>query len=370
MYNFCRMNWIEKYAKLLVEYSLFLKENEKVFVRSTTLAEPLLKEFYKAALNIGAIVEFEISFEDQENILLTYGNEAHLQYLSPSYREAIQNYDAYLVIRAPYDSKEIFQQVESKKKLRTTAVAPFDKLYFERLGNGSLKRSLCQYPTAYSSKLAGMDIDSYSNFVQSACFLDCDDPAAEWKKLSQKQQTIVDYLNQCDKITYKHPGFEISFSVKNRTWINSDGKANMPSGELFTSPVEDSVQGEIYFNYPSMMWGEEVKGVRLIVKDGLITEWSAEQGMDVLNKVFQMEGSRRFGEVAIATNQNIQQPTKNILFDEKIGGTVHMAVGQSYLQTGGKNNSTIHWDLITEMRNGGEIIADGKRIYENGAFQI
>lgn len=364
------MSWIENYAKLLVGYSLFLKRNEKVFVRTTSLAEPLIKEFYKAALQAGALVEFEITFEDQENILQTYGGPDQLNYISPAYKEAIYNYDAILTIRAPHDSNEKFYPDVNKKEMRSAALAPLDKVYFERLGTGNLKRTLCQYPTQYAADLAGMTMKEYTAFIQSACFLHCSDPAAEWKKLSVMQQAIVDYLNQCNHIIYRHPRFEISFSVKGRIWINSDGKANMPSGEVFTSPVEDSVQGEIYFSYPSMIWNDEVNGVRLIVKNGEVTEWYAEKGLETLNKVFQMEGSRKFGEVAIATNQNIQRPTKNILFDEKIGGTVHMAIGQSYLQTGGKNISPIHWDLITDMRDGGEIFADGKLIYLNGKFVI
>ncbi len=364
------MNWVDKYAKLLVEYSLYLKENEKVFVRSTTLAEPLLKAFYLEALKAGAMVEFEISFEDQENILLHSGNDLQLSYLSPAYKEAIQAFDAYLVIRAPYETKDQFAIDDLKKKKRTELESPYNKLYFERLGNGSLKRSLCQYPTQSAATLAGMDLESYSQFIQSACFLNHEDPASQWKVLSAMQQNIVDYLNKQDKLIYRNSNFEISFSVKNRIWINSDGKANMPSGEVFTSPIEDSVQGEIFFNYPSILWNKEVSGVRLTVKDGEIIKWTAEKGMEVLDKVFQIEGSRRFGEVAIATNKNIQQPTKNILFDEKIGGTIHMAVGQSYLQTGGKNHSSIHWDLITDMKQGGEILADGKCIYKDGEFLI
>ncbi len=364
------MSWIEKYAQLLVHYSLYLKENEKVFVRSTTLAEPLLNAFYKQALDVGAILEFEISLEDQEAILLHKGTPDQLAYLSESYKNAIRHFDAYLVIRAPYQANEKYPVVDLKKKLRTAAIAPFDAMYFERLGNASLKRSLCQYPTQYAADLAGMNLEDYTSFIQSACFLNQDDPAAEWNKLSLMQQSKVDYLNCCDQIVYRHPKFEISFSVKGRIWNNSDGKANMPSGEVFTSPVEDSVQGEIYFNFPSMMWNEEVQGVRLIVKDGYIIEWSAEKGKHVLDKVFAIEGTRRFGEVAIATNMNIQRATKNILFDEKIGGTIHMAIGQSYLQCGGKNHSSIHWDLITDMKQGGEILADGNLIYSDGKFLI
>ncbi|HEY1406796.1 MAG TPA: aminopeptidase, partial [Spirochaetota bacterium] len=159
-----------------------------------------------------------------------------------------------------------------------------------------------------------------------------------------------------------------SFSVAGRTWRNSDGKRNMPSGEIFTSPVEDSVNGVIRFSFPGVYMGEEVEGVTLHVKDGFIEKWSADKGGKLLDEVFKIEGSRRFGEVAIGTNDSINRFTRNILFDEKIGGTIHMAVGASYPETGGKNESAVHWDLINDMRSGGKIFADGACIYENGVF--
>jgi aminopeptidase len=169
-------------------------------------------------------------------------------------------------------------------------------------------------------------------------------------------------------IQYKNQHTDIRFSVKGRIWINSDGRANMPSGEVFTGPVEDSVSGVVYFDYPSVFSGHDVQGITLTVEDGQIVTWDAETGKEILDQVFAIEGARYFGEVAIGTNYKIQRATKNILFDEKIGGSIHMAVGQSYLQSGGKNQSTIHWDMIADMRNGGEILADGKVIYRNGNF--
>ena len=179
---------------------------------------------------------------------------------------------------------------------------------------------------------------------------------------------MVDLLNKRTKIRYLGEGIDIEFSTKGRTWINSDGQTNMPSGEVYTSPVEDSVNGVIHFSFPGVYMGHEVEDVTLWVKDGWIEKWEAKRGKDFLDQVFQIEGARRFGEAAIGTNYNIDKLTKNILFDEKIGGTVHMAIGQSYLQAGGKNQSTIHWDMITEMRNGGIILADDEKIYENGVF--
>jgi len=232
-----------------------------------------------------------------------------------------------------------------------------------------LVRSLCQYPTNASAQEAGMSLEEYQNFVFTACHLYSEDPAAEWRKIRAEQQRYVDFLNQAKKITYKGPQTDITFSVAGRTWINSDGRVNMPSGEVFSGPIEDSVNGTVHFDYPSIYLGREVSGVTFEVVNGEIKEWSAERGQEVLEEVMAVEGARYFGEVAIGTNYNVQQATKNILFDEKIGGTIHMAVGQSYIQTGGKNKSVIHWDLISDMTEG-EIWADGERIYEKGKFLI
>ncbi len=364
------MSWIEKYGKLLADYSLYLKPGELVYVRSNTLAEPLIKAFYKEAVCRGAHVEVELGFEGQEELLLQYGQEEQLKRINQNSIELIKNCNAYLLIRAPYMPMNMPEPDAEKVKLRTKAQAEFSEIYFKRLGDGSLKRSLCQYPTEFGAKQAEMSLEEYTQFILKACFLDRELPAEHWKTLSNIQQKYVDVLNSCDQMSYEHRNWKINFRVAGRTWINSDGKSNMPSGEVFTSPHEDSVSGEIFFDYPSFMMGKDVKGVKLQVSDGVISEWSAEQGQDILDKVFAIEGARKFGEVAIGTNTNISRATRNILFDEKIGGTVHMAVGQSYYQCGGKNQSTIHWDLITDMRDGGKIFADGKMIYENGRFLI
>ncbi|MBV6474414.1 MAG: Aminopeptidase 2 [Saprospiraceae bacterium] len=363
-------DWLEKYAHLLVNYSLYLKPGERLFVRTSTLAEPLLKQVYLKALEAGAIVDWELGFEDQEKMLVHAGKEQQLDYIAAGYKTAMEQFDALLTIRAPHVSRQDFVAEPDKRKRRAEALQPYEQRYFQRLGDGSLKRCLCQYPTECGALHAGMSLDEYAGFIRNACFLNEEDPSAHWKELSRYQQRLVDFLDHRDRIIYRHPEFEISFSVKDRKWMNSDGKANMPSGEVFTSPVEDSVNGEIFFNYPSIYQDQEVEGIRLRVSHGAVVAWSAQKGGELLDRIFQLEGSRYFGEVAIGCNHNIRRPTKNILFDEKIGGTIHMAIGQSYLQTGGKNHSSIHWDMIAEMRNGGEIFADGELIYKDGAFLI
>jgi len=225
-------------------------------------------------------------------------------------------------------------------------------------------------PTQAGGDDARMSLDDYENFVDQSCNLFEENPVDKWLEVRKTQQGFVDRLNKADKVEYKGPNIDISFSVKGRTLINSDGRANMPSGEVFSAPVEDSVNGKVYFSYPTIYMGKDVVGITLEVKTGEIVSWQAEQGQEILDKVFAIEGARRFGEVAVGTNYNIQRITRNILFDEKIGGSIHMAVGQSYHQCGGKNESTVHWDMITDMKNGGQIMADGEKIYENGYFLI
>lgn len=363
-------NILNKYASLLLDYSLSIQENEKLYIRTTTLAEPLVRELYREGLKRGAHIEVDLYFREKTRIFMAEATDEQLQYQPVLYKHAIENFDAYLYIRAPFNLKEDQNIDPVKRKKRSKAIKPISESYSERTANNELKRSLCQYPTQANAQEADMSLEEYEHFIFNACHLFAEDPAQEWKKIGQEQQKIVDYLNTKSNLRYKCNGTDISFSVKDRIWINSDGKANMPSGEVFTGPVEDSVNGVVHFNYPAIFMGKEVQDITLWVENGEVKKWEAKKGGDILDRVFEFDGSRYFGEVAIGTNYNIQQATKNILFDEKIGGTIHMAVGQSYIQTGGKNKSSIHWDMITDMKNGGQIIADGEVIYENGKFLI
>lgn len=358
----------QKYASLLLDYCLEIKEGQKLYIKSTTLAEPLLRELYREGVRRGAHVVIDMSFRGQNKIFMDNANEDQLAFATPNYTEAMHQYDAFLVVRAPFNLREDQNIDGDKRRFRSSALKHLNKAYFDRTASGDMVRSLCQYPTQASAQEAGMSLEEYRDFVFKACNLDKPYPEKAWLEVREKQQSIVDYLNTVDKVRYVGKGTDISFSVKGRTWINSDGRTNMPSGEVFTGPIEDSVNGEVFFEYPSIFMGTEVQGIKLEVKGGNVVNWSAEKGNEILDDVFKNEGARRFGEVAIGTNYSIQRATKNILFDEKIGGTIHMAVGQSYKQTGGLNQSPIHWDMIAEMKDGGQIYTDDKLIYENGVF--
>lgn len=362
-------NMLERYAHLLVNYSLYLKAGERLYINTTTIAEPLVTEIYKEAIKKGAFVSVNFDFKEKNEIFYEFANDQQLAGIPPFHNLAMREFDAYLYIKAPFET-EIIEVNANKRKLRSEALKDINQVYFNRTTNGEMKRSLCQYPTSNDAKLAGMSLDEYENFVFEACRLYDDNPQKSWEELSKNQQKYVDFLNQKETIRYVNQHSDISFSVKGRTWINSDGKTNMPSGEVFSSPVENTVNGEIFFDFPSIYMGQEVEGIKLQVANGEVIKWHAEKGQKFLDQILTIPGSKFFGEVAIGTNYKIQKATKNILFDEKIGGSVHMALGQSYGHTGGKNQSSIHWDMISNMKNGGQIFADDELIYENGYFKI
>jgi aminopeptidase len=361
---------VVEYAKLLVEYCLELKRGDRLMIQSTTLAEPLVREVYRAALQQGAHVLTDLEWREQQRIYYKEAQEHQLKWLSPNLEKVFPEFDAYLLIRAPFNLREDQHVDPEKRKIRSDATRHLHEAYSRRTAVRSLKRCLCQYPTQAAAQEAGMSLEEYEQFVFSACKLYDPDPKASWLEVRKTQQRLVDYLNQADLMQIRKENTDLTFRVKDRVWMNSDGQTNMPSGEIYTSPIEDQVNGVIHFDYPSIFQGHPVQGITLRVEAGKIVSWNAEIGQDLLDQIFAIEGASRFGEVAIGTNYNIQIPTRNILFDEKIGGSIHLAVGQTYYQTGGKNSSTIHWDMISDMRSGGEIWADGVKIYQDGLFLI
>jgi aminopeptidase len=362
---------VAKYAHLLVHYCLAVKPGDRVYVNTTILAEPLVREVYREALAAGALqVEVELAFRERDLIFFQHASDDALREPNALPQLAWPTFDCYLFIRAPYNLRDMQHAPADRQKVRAEALLPLQKIYFERTATRALRRNLCQFPTEAAAQEAGMSLSEYEHFVYNACKLFSPDPVQAWLDVRASQQHIVDHLNRCSTVRYLSDGTDLTFSTQGRTWINSDGQTNMPSGEVYTSPVEDAVNGQVHFTFPGLYHGTEVEGVTLYVKDGYIEKWEARHGQPFLDHIFSMPGTRRFGEAAIGTNYDIDRMTKNILFDEKIGGTVHLAIGQSYLQAGGKNESPVHWDMITDMTHGGEIWADGEKIYESGKFLI
>jgi aminopeptidase len=358
----------EKYAELLVQYSLDLKKGDQLLISSTSLAQPLVREVVRYALRAGAHPETWISVSGVARTRYDEASDEQLARVSPLFSYAVEHYQAFLTIRAPINVKE-FQSVDPERmKIASMAEATVKQLFRDRAAAGNLKWSLCEFPTDSQAQECGLSSAEYEAFVYSACFLEDPDPRSRWEEVHDSQQKIVDFLNERTLIRFAGPDIDISFSTAGRVWVNSDGKRNMPSGEVYTSPVEDSVQGHIRFSYPGIYMGQEIEDIRLEVDHGRVIEWTAAKGDKLLDRVLEVPGANRFGEAAVGTNYGINHFSRNMLFDEKIGGTIHMALGSSYGEARGENQSAIHWDLLADMRNGGEIYADGELVYRNGRF--
>lgn len=360
----------EKYAQVLINYSLQLKKNDKFMIRSTPNAAQLVKYCCREAILAGAYPETYFSVSGIGKMLLDYGTEEQLKYLSPTAMFFVDNFDVFLNINAPYSLKSLQRVDPQKIKIANESNAPVTERFFERTKNGELRWCGCEFPSYAQAQECGMGLDDYEKFLLKSCYIFEDDPVAKWEELHNHQQKIVDYLNNCENIQYQGKDIDVKFSCKGRTWVNCDGKMNMPDGEVFTSPVEDSVNGKIRFSYPGIFMGNEIEDILLEIKDGQVVKWKAEKGQKLLDQIMDIPGTRRFGEAAIGTNYQINEFTKNMLFDEKIGGTIHMALGRSLPDSGGENKSTIHWDLLADMREDSEIIADSEVIYKNGEFLI
>jgi len=360
---------IKKYAKLLVEYSLGLKKGDKLLINSTYLAEELLKEVCVQALAAGAHPELKISLNGTAKIFYDNASDSQLEYISPLSKYVNENYDATLDILAPFNVKEL-QNIPAEKKQKCIAArAEMNKVFMKRAAAKELRWTLCEFPTNAGAQECGMSQSEYADFVYNCCFLYEDDPIRCWEKLERDQQRIVDLLNRKKVIHFKGGNVDIKFRTDGRNWINSSGHHNMPSGEVFTGPVEESINGTVRFSYPGIYMGQEIEDISLEVKDGQVINAKAAKGQELLNKILEIPGARRFGEAAIGNNERVNKFTKNMLYDEKMGGTIHMALGAGYPETGAKNESAIHWDLLADMKDG-QILADGEVIYKNGKFLI
>lgn len=355
------------YANLLVNYCVELQPGERLYVATTTLAAPLIAALQEEVLKAGGHFEYSLSVKGSAAAYRDFASPEQYAYVGTAYKEAMTNFEAYINIRAPFSLREE-PPAEPLRAARRVSHKPYRDIYFDRTADRRLKRSLCVFPCPALAEEAEMSLEEYTDFVLQATKVDQEAPRQAWLDVRKRQQKVVDHLNSCTHFRYVNERTDISFTTNGRKWINSDGQTNMPSGEVYTSPEEDSVNGFIHFDYPAINSGKTVQGVTLRVKDGYIESWEAEQGQDVLDETFQIEGTRRFGEAAVGTNYTIDRFSKNILFDEKIGGTVHMAIGQSYAQCGGKNKSSVHWDMIADMKRGGKIFADGEEIYRDGRF--
>ncbi len=351
------------FADLLAGYCLDVEAQETVLVRSTSLAAPLLLELQRAILQRDAWPLLRVELPGQTPAFYEHARERHLDdYPDLALYEA-KKVHALLGVQAPADVRELVHVDPDRIARYARARRP--------IREATMKKRWCStlWPTEALAEQAGMTLDDFAAFVRSALFLDQPDPVAAWGGLRAFQERLIARLRDARELRLEAEGTDLTLGVEGRTWVNSDGKRNMPSGEVFTGPHEHSANGRVRFTVRSAPAGVDVDGVEIELRDGEVLSARAEVGNDYLQRALAIDdGARYLGEIGIGTNFGIARPTGTILFDEKIGGTVHLALGRSYPETGGKNKSALHWDLICDLRSGGRLSADGEVVQEGGRF--
>ena len=353
----------DRFAALLCGYCLDVQPGQQVLVRSTTLAAPLLLALQREILEREAWPALRTALPGQGEGYWAAARDVHLDSLSPGEQAETETADCLLTIQAPENTSELAAVDPARLARAARARAPVRELAMQRRWCGTL------WPTAAGAQQAGMATSAFAALVERALFLDRDDPVAAWGELRAHQARLIDRLAGASELRIEAEGTDLRLSVAGRTWVNSDGRRNMPSGEVFTGPVEDSAEGRIRFTIPSSPRGVAVEGIELEFRAGQVVEARAGRGEAYLRETLATDaGATRLGEIGIGTNFGIDRPVGAILFDEKIGGTVHLAVGRSYPETGGTNESAVHWDMICDLRDGGRLSADGVTVLSDGRF--
>ncbi len=357
---------ITKLAQVMVHYSLALQPGQQVQVRTHPLAEELTLAVYEEAIKAGANVLIMPSTPGADEVFFKYASDAQLDYVSPVRKLINENFDAALTIWSEHNTRSLSGIDPARMGRVSKANADVQKIFFDRSAKGELRWCLTVYPTHAMAQEADMGLLDYREFVFSSMMLNEADPVAFWKKMGQDQNKLVDWLKGKDKVVLKGANVDLKMSVKERAFINCDGQLNFPDGEVFTGPVEDSVNGWVRFKYPAIEYGQEVTDIQLWFENGRVVKESASKNQELLTSQLDSDaGARTLGEFGIGTNYGISRFTKNMLFDEKMGGTIHLAVGAGYPESGSKNVSGIHWDMLCDMSDA-EITADGELFYKNG----
>lgn len=360
---------IEKLAQILVDHSAQIKPGDRVAIEATTAAEPLVRALYSTILERGGYPSPLLELPDQEEILFAIASDEQLD-ITPPYRKlSYDQFESRIRIYSATNPRALSAVDPAKQKRYQKALAPIMEAQMRRGADRSFKWVTTLFPTEGFAREAGMKLQEYENFVYRACHADEADPIAYWKKVRKKQLKIIERIEGHDQVLLRGPHVDLTLSIKGRKFLNGAGLNNMPDGEIYTGPVEDSVNGWVRFSYPAIYNGVLVEGVELTFHDGRVTKATAGRNQAYLLEMCEAdEGAHYLGEFAIGTNYEIDHFSHNILFDEKLGGSFHMALGSGYPETGSKNKSMIHWDMICGMKDDSEIVLDGDVIYRDGNF--
>ncbi|MEW5795644.1 MAG: aminopeptidase [Candidatus Zixiibacteriota bacterium] len=362
---------VRKLADVLINYSLKLKKGQLLKIQGEAVAMPLLQACFEEAVRVGGNPYIEVICPDANEALLKSGSKEQITYLAPWKMLEVRKIDAALSVWGSQNTNYLSGVDPKHQALQRKARGKILKTLFKRIADGTMHWVGTQYPTQADAQKAEMSLRDYEDFVYRAGNLHLADPVKHWQKVAREQGRLVKILNRADRLHIRGSEVDLKLRVKGRKWISCHGTENLPDGEIFTSPIENSVDGFIKFTYPAEYDGRYAENVCLELKAGRVVAESASRNLDFVRAMLNTDkGARRVGEIAIGTNYQIKRATGNTLFDEKIGGTCHMAVGASILESGGKNHSAIHWDMVCDLKKDGEIIADGKVIYRQGRFVI
>ena len=365
---------IQKFARILVEHSARVAPGDRILIEATTAAEPLIRELFVQILEQGGIPHPLISLPGmmpftQDELYVTYARDTQLDFVPTFYKLAYDQFEGRIRVHSATNTRATTNIDALKVQRRKKALSYITEAQMRRGAEGNFKWVTTLYPTDAYAQDAGMSLKEYEDFVFNAVHAQEDDPIAYWNSTSADQQKAIDFLSTKSQVVLRGTNVDLTLSIKGRKFSNSIGVYNMPDGEIFTGPVEESVNGWVKFTYPAIYEGVAVEGAELTFSNGRVTTAKAEKNEQYLLRMLESDaGSRYLGEFAIGTNRDITRFTGNILFDEKIGGSFHMALGAGYPETGSRNKSAIHWDMICDMRQDSEILADGQPFYKDGMF--
>lgn len=362
---------VQKLARVLMHHSLSIQPGNTLRIRGSVAALPLLQAAYYEALKAGALIIARLDHDSFQEMLLRDGTREQLAFVNPLLIQEIETIETWLDVQAETNTRQLSSIDPERMAFYAKALGPAQELFQQRASTGANRAVYTIYPTEAYAQEAGMSLREYEDFVFNAGLLFEDDPVAAWARVEQEQQRSVDFLNQCNHVRIVAEDTDLEYRCAGRSWVNGAGKVNFPDGEVFTGPIEDSVNGTIRFPYTFLYEGHEIMDATLTFEDGQVVAATARRGQAALDAMINLDaGSRYVGEVAFGLNYGIQRFTGNPLFDEKIGGTMHLALGLSYPETGGKNVSALHYDLVCDLRQGGEVYIDGEPCYRDGRFLI
>lgn len=362
---------LQRMAKVLVQYSIGVRQGERLAIRSPATAAPLVREIFREAIRAGALPETFISLPGLDEILFKEGSEEQVTHISQPQRLIFEEYETMISLWAETNTRALNNVDHARVALAHKASQGLLDTYMQRSSEGTFRWVAALYPTNASAQDAEMSLEEFEDFAYRACFLDEADPVERWSALSKQQERLVQWLKGRRRVHLRGQDTDLTFSIEGRPFINCDGHLNFPDGEFFTGPVEDSANGHIRYSFPCSFNGVSVEDVRLRFAHGVVVEASAAKGQDYLDQMLGAdEGARRLGEFAFGNNPFVDRCIRHTLFDEKMAGTVHLALGKSIPESMGVNESAIHWDMVCDLRQGSEIRVDDELFCKDGKFVV